>query len=204
MAGFISNRHDERVPRSPGPNSLFVGGVRYANAAAKFWASLIDDIRQDFPNCSMVELTATTGERLEPRHLFPEIALEEDLHDLLEMDIREMMRNTLAELEMLGAPSSVHIRLHSGRREVLSVELPLDCIDAEIFPYVLVWPLQWAGIPDCSWNSELLSGDITAEDRKRGLVYQITFSLMNHHLGEGLFRRSISMIPSVETVGELR
>ena len=204
MAGLISNRHDERLPRSPGPNSLFVGGLRYANAAAKFWSSLIDEIRQDFPNCSMVELAAATGERLEPRHLFPEIALEDDLHRLLEMDIREMMSNTLAELDILGAPSSVHVRLLSGRQETLSVELPLDCIDAEIFPYLLVWPLQWAGIPDCSWNSELLSGDFTAEDRKRGLIYQMTFSLVNRHLSEGLFRRSISMIPSVETVGKLR
>lgn len=195
MAGLISRKHDKKAPDEPGISSLFVGGVRYINSAAKFWPSLIDEVREDFPDCSLIELTASFAEKLHRRHLFPAIAFEEDFHLLLSENLRDAIREALAEMELLGPPSSVRIRLLSGRREVLSRGLPLDCVDAEIFPYLAVWLLEWAGIPASRWNSEFLSGDIMAEDRKRRLVYRLSFSLTNRHLSEGLYQRSVSIVP---------
>lgn len=193
MARLINRKHDKTLPDKPGTQWLFVRGVRYSNTAAKFWPSLIDEVREDFPDCSMIELAASTSADLGPEQLFPEIIFERDIHHLLTMDMEEVMRNTLAELEILGPPSSVQIRLLSGEEELLSSALPLDCIDAEIFPFLIVWLLEWAGIPESQWNNEFLQGDITAEDTRRRLVYQMSFSLKNSHLSEGLYRRSISL-----------
>lgn len=198
MARLINRKKDTAPPARPGPKSLFVNGVRYANTAAKFWPSLIDEVREDFPDCSGIELAASTSAELGREHLFPEIAFEKDIFHLLTADMEQVMRNTLAELEILGPPTSVQIKLLSGEDELLSGELPLECIDAEIFPFLIVWLLEWAGIPEFQWNNEFLDGDITAQDRKRHRVYRISFTLNNKHLSEGLYRRSISLVHSVD------
>jgi hypothetical protein len=200
MARIISRHLDDPVPTTRGPESLVVDGRRFANTAAKFWASLIDEIREDTPQCTCVELTALTANPLCEKHLFPETALQEGLADLLTGNIRQFMRDAIAELEVVGPPASVTVRLLADDEELLSRELPPECIDADIFPCLLVWPLEWAGIPRSMWNNEFLSGALTAEDRRRGLVYRLSFSLTSSHLSEGLYRRCIRVTPSVSHV----
>jgi hypothetical protein len=174
---------------------LFVNGLPYRHTAAKFWPTLIDEVRQDFPSCTMVELAAACSGLLERRHLYPELAFQRDLEDLLNKNLDEEMRNTLAALDVTGPPPAVSIRLMAGEREVLADSLPLDCVDAEIFTYLVAWPLEWGAIPIAQWNNEFLSGEFLAEDRRRRRSYTFSFSLVNRHLSEGLFKRVLSLAP---------
>jgi hypothetical protein len=197
MARIISGHLDDPVPTTPGVEALFVRGRRYANTAAKFWASLVDEILEDTPACSRAELTALTAGPLSAKFLHPESALQDSLADLLTQDLREVMREMLAELEIVGPPGSVTVRLLDGETELLARPLPLDCVDADIFPCLLVWPLEWAGIARSTWNNEFVNGDFAAEDRRRGLLYQLSFDLRNTHVSEGLYRRCLSVSPAV-------
>lgn len=191
MAELFSTKHD--VPYKPVKKSLFVDGVRYTNSAAKFWPGLIDEVHEDFPACTRIELAAKVSAQLGHEHLFPKIAFEKSFRRLLYSNIQEEMKNTLAELEILGPPSSVQIVLFSKKREIVSREFPLDYIDAEIFPCLIAWPLKWAGIPEYMWKNEFLKGNVTAEDKKRQLIYHISFSVEKHHISEGLYQQSISL-----------
>ena len=197
MGGLLNASKREAPSDAGGCDSLFVEGVRYGNSAAKFWPTLIDEAREEFPGCSLIQLVASNSGELERRHLFPEIEFEQDIERLLAGDMDKLMEETLAQLEVLGPPSSVRIRLLSAREELLSRELPLDCIDAELFPYLVVWLLKWADIPDYQWNNEFLAGDIAGEDRKRRRLYRISFNLVKRHLSEGFYRQSLSVVPSV-------
>ena len=198
MAGLISERSDSLASDKPGTTSLFINGICYTNSAAKFWPSLIDEVRNDFPDCSLIELNAPFAGNLIREHLYPEMALEKNLHRLLSVDFQDALRDALAELEILGPPSSVQVRLLSGHKEVLSRGLPLACVDADILPYLAVWLLEWGGVPVSSWNREFLDGDILAEDRKSRFLYRFSFTLTNHHLSEGLYQRALSIIPSCD------
>jgi hypothetical protein len=181
--------------RTAGP--VFINGVRYTSSAAKFWCGLTDEAHEDYPECTEIVLTATTPDSLTPDTLFPETALEKDFSRLLAADIDAEMRNTIAELEIVGPPSPVSIRMFKDDREILSRELPLDMVDSEIFCYLIVWPLKWAGIAESQWNNEFVEGNILAEDRKRKLAYSLKFMLTKRHLSEGLYRRSIHLKYSV-------
>jgi hypothetical protein len=174
-------------------NGWFVGGERYSNSAAKFWPSLIDEAREEFPPSSSLELSAAVGCRLHRRHLFPQIELQEQFEWLREFDMARLVRETIAELEVLGPPSSVTLRVVDGDTELALHPLPADCIDAEIFPYIAAWPLEWAGIPATLWSNAFLSGAFDAEDRTRGLLYSIELAFASRHLSEGLYSCSISM-----------
>jgi hypothetical protein len=201
MAGLIARRRRGRTPPDdPGILSLFVDGVCYTNSAAKFWPSLIDEVRYGFPACALVDLSTLTGCALERRHLFPVLALQEGLNQTPRMNLREMLADTLKEMELLGPPAAVVVRLFSEQgNEILSCDLPLDCVDADTFPYLLVWPLQWSRIPDFFWNNASVKGNFRAEDRSRHLEYDVGFNLDNQHLSEGLYRRTMSVIFSVSS-----
>ena len=199
MGKLIRGKPDagESPSDTRGAVALFVNGERYANAAAKFWSSLIDEVSEDFPQCTSIEISAPSAGALEYDLLYPHRALEKDLDSLVFTNLEDMMRETMAEIELLGPPSSVQIRLFNGQNEIYAGELPLDCVDAEIFPYLIVWPLVWADIPDNAWNNESLSGQIEAEDKRRHIIYTMSFVLTTKHLSEGLFRRSITVKPTV-------
>jgi hypothetical protein len=183
-----------------GAVALFINKVRYGNAAAKFWSSLIDEVLEDFPQCSMIELSGLSSVRLEHDLLYPQRALEKDLNRLVLTDMEAMMKETIAELEILGPPSAVNIRLGKGSEELYAGNLSIDCVDADIFPYLIVWPLAWAGIPEATWNKERLEGDFTAEDRTRHLTYAIPFALSINHVSEGLYRRVFTATPSLTAI----
>lgn len=145
----------------------------------------------DFPACTVIELSASSSEDLTPDQLFPEMALEKDIKRLLFADIRKEMKKTIEELDIIGPPAPVRIRLLKEESEIISRELPVDVIDSEIFSCIVVWPLKWAEIPGSKWNSKLLEGNISLEDRQRGLTYGMSFGVRKDDLSEGLFRRSI-------------
>ena len=187
---------DSRKSRAGG--QFFVNGVRYTNSAAKFWYGLIDEITEDFPECTCIELSSISSDRLSADLLFPEKALEKDLAQFIDTDFEKEMKDTIAELEIIGTPSPAQIRLFSGKKDILSRQLSEDLMDSEILSYMIVWPLKWADIPELQWNNESLEGRISAEDRIRKLVYRASFNLVKNHLSEGLFRRSICLKHSVE------
>jgi len=197
MSGLITRKQGQEPVDRPTPKSFHVNGIRYSNAAAKFWPSLIDEVAEDFPDCTTVELSAPATGRLDRSLLFPVIALEEGIHALQGANIHDVMNDALAELELLGPPAAVRIRLLAADKELLSTELPLDCIDSETFPHLVVWPLEWAGLPPTVWNNEDLAGCFTGEDRRRGIIYEMAFGLTNTHRKEGLYRRTLSVTHTV-------
>ncbi|MGQ9661801.1 MAG: hypothetical protein ACUVWX_05595 [Kiritimatiellia bacterium] len=177
---------------------LSVQGVRYTNTAAKFWASLLDEIHADYPACSLVELTTSDGSMLNPEQLFPEIELEREIERLTLADVETEISNTLAQLELLGPPGAVEICLFAEQKEILRCPLPDECVDAEIFPYLLVWLLEWSETPSAEWNDPIVCGKVTALDRRRRRRYRLEFELQNRHLSEDLYRRVLKLWPTIE------
>ena len=193
MSGLITQKTGEMPADRPTPKSLCVNGIRYSNAAAKFWPSLIDEVAEDFSNCTTIELIAPAANPLVRSLLFPVIAMEEGMNALKGANLRDVMNDTLAELELLGLPAPVRIRLLAAEKEILATDLPLDCIDADTFPYLVAWPLEWAELPSDGWNRDAVAGRFTGEDRRRGIIYGVSFHLTNTHLKEGLYRRSLTI-----------
>lgn len=189
---LLSNRQD-RDPGAAGAGAdfLMIGGERYGNSAAKFWSSLIDEICEDFPHCSSAELSAPVPGLLNRGHLFPEGALQNDLGRLLTADFEAEMESALAEISLLGPPSSIRVRLLDDEGEVFSGEIPADCADADILPFFVTWLLEWAEVPESAWNDSEVAGCVKAEDIKRAVSYSIPFTLTNRHLSEGLWQRTI-------------
>ena len=198
--GRLINRKDgDRKETDPplGARSLFINGVRYANAAAKFWSSLIDEVRRDFAACSAIELSALSPAGLESDLLYPQRALEKDIGRFIFADMKKMMTETIAELEIIGPPSAVNIRLLKADEELYAGDMALDCVDSEIFPYLIVWPLAWAGVHDATWNNDRLVASFSAEDKARRLIYSVSFEVLTRHVSEGLFSRSFTAVPAV-------
>jgi hypothetical protein len=173
--------------------------VRYANSAAKFWLSLIEEVRHDFPQCSAFEVEGSTAGLLSPEQLHPELEFERDIQRLWHASMEEMLRETMAQIELMGPPGTVRIRLLADEAELLARELPTECVDTEIFPYLVVWLLQWSGVSALGWNEAKVEGRFTAVDRVRERMYQVSLVLSNEHLCEGLFRRRLRLTPSVSS-----
>lgn len=197
MGGLINSRPDEDIPEGAGVDALVVEGITYRNAAAKFWPSLIDEVLEDYPQCTAIELSAASSGLLRHDHLYPEKVFNEDLEAMMDLDLQQAMTGVVAELKILGPPASVMIRLLQKEEELFCGELPLDCLDAELFPYVISWPLRWAMVPETSWNKEYVSGSFLAQDRTRALLYSVDFNLNSRHLSEGLYHRSFSVASSI-------
>ena len=199
MGGLLTPATHSPDDRRAACKALAVDGVRYANSAAKFWPNLVDEVRADFPSRSHVELAATDGGRLVPDLLFPERELQRDIERLWDADLQAIMQGTLAQLELLGPPGCVQIRLLAKGVPLLSQALPADCVDTETYPYLLVWLLQWARVAEGAWNAEAVAGRFTGVDRRRHREYRFEFALRNEHLSEGLFRRTLLLSAAVQT-----
>ena len=181
----------------PGATSIFVESIRYANAAAKFWPNLIDEIAEEFPSCDRFELAAVGSGMLDKSLLFPELSLEKTIDEMKGRSIRDVMSETLAELELLGPPTSVKASLFHHGNHLLDAELPLECVDSETFPHLFVWPIEWARIARETWNNSSVEGEFTANDKTRGIIYACSLRLENEHISEGLYRRRLSIGHSV-------
>jgi hypothetical protein len=199
VSGLFSDAREDPVPgRARAGAALFIAGVRCANSAALFWPRLIREALELRPECTRVELSALTCGPLSAELLHPESALQRDIVRLLGADLHAAMRRVLAEMEAAGPPGAVTARLYAGRTLILEHGLPLDCLDAEILPYLMAWPLEWAGIPESRWNDGQISAAVVAEDRTARITYRMRFDLAGRHLSEGLYDRRISVQFEVE------
>lgn len=177
-----------------GAESLCVHGAVFSNSAAKFWSSLVDELCSDFEGCDAIILETLTDARLSRELLFPQASLQLALARRIPLDdIRRAMLEAVAEFDLIGPPDSVRAKIMSRGKERHKCALPLDCIDADVFPMLLVWLLEWSEIPECMWNSERMEGRFDAGDRNRALAYHFHFSFTNMHLSEGLFRMTLAI-----------
>jgi hypothetical protein len=191
MSRILHNSGGESPRDALGAQTLFVRGLPYNNTAAKFWTCLIDEIVTDYPPETGVALSAPTGGLLVPELLSPESLLQRDMDQLAESDVHQAFADAVKALEILGPPCSVRLRLVSASKEIVSQEISLDYLDAEILPFLLAWLLEWAGIPDVLWNQDDVRGDFVADDQERGLRYLVAFELRSRHMSEGLFDREV-------------
>ncbi len=190
---LFSEPLEDGTSKYPGPKVMYVDGVPSTNSAAKFWPSLVDEVRGEYPGCTHMELSVAATSPLVFEDLFPAWALQRGLDELEKADIRQAMARTLAELELLGGPTSVMLRLLANDDDLLLTELPRDCLDAETFPFLLVWLLEWAGVHHSRWNDESVSGEFAMVDLERRRRYELAFELRHEHMSEGLYRRTVTV-----------
>ena len=168
-------------------------GLPYDNTAVKFWTCLIDEVLAEHPVDMGIIMSGLAGGMLTPLLLSPEAALQRDMERLEEADFRKAFEDAVAVMEMVGPPAGVRLRLVSKDSAVPEQEIVLDYVDAEILPFLLVWLLEWANVPDAFWNREKVRGDFSAEDRDRRLQYLVAFELRSRHLSEGLYEREVTL-----------
>lgn len=192
---MLENDSEKTPKERPGAKALLVQGALFTNTAAKFWSSLIDEVHFDYPDCDAIVLDTLTDALLSKELLFPEAALQRDLDKYAypPWRIRQALREAIEEFELIGPPDVVRIRLFSGEVETKKCELPVDCVDADIFPCLLVWLLEWSGIPEWLWNDPTVQGDFLAKDHARSVHYHLRVELSNAHVSEGLFQRILKI-----------
>ena len=199
MSRLFSNDADHEPRADFGAEALYIRGENFRNSAAKFWSSLADEITTDYPACSSIEISALTGAPISRQALFPGAAIGiEDSLAAEGLSPAEALRNAMSELELFGLPSAVHARLFSREREILSLDLPGDCVDADILPYLLAWLLEWSGAHEATWGGERTAGAFIARDRKRRIRYRFDFTITSTHVSEGLYERSANIRLNVE------
>ena len=194
MSRILGNDSKHSPEERLGARGWVVHGMRYANSAAKFWSSLLDELAADYPGCDALELDVLTDANLERDLLFPESVLQHELDRRQSLlSIEEALRETLSQFDLIGPPGAVHVRLLGDGVETKRCDLPLDCVDADIFPCLLVWLMEWSEIPQCLWNNPSVSGDVSARDRQRSVRYRLQFELINKHVSEGLYQRTLTL-----------
>ena len=176
-----------------GARSLFIGGEEYENTASKFWSGLIDEAIEDYPGCDGIALATTGSLSLSADLLFPVNELQREIDRGEFVSLEDAMRQAEEDLAMFGRPAGVQVVLYAGESKIRGGELPRDCIDANVFGYLMAWLFQWGAIPELMWNDETLGGGITAADLARKLAYRISFAFRNRHLSEGLYDRSVTI-----------
>ena len=196
MSRMLKNDADKKMPqRKLGAQSLFIQNALFTNTAAKFWSALIDEVDFDYTDCDVIVLDTLTDIQLGKELLFPEASLQKELerHIHEQWQIQDALRKAIEEFELLGPPDTVHITLFSGDIQKKKCDLPVECLDADIFPYLLVWLLEWSEIPEFLWNGSTVQGDFHAIDRARSVYYYLNTGLDNVHVSEGLFRRTLTI-----------
>jgi len=193
MARILKNNGGAVPAGTFGAKKLFVRGLPYDNTAVKFWTCLIDEVLNDYPPETGVVLYGLAGGALVSDLLSPETVLQRDMARLEETDFRKAFEDAMSVLEVLGPPAGVRLRLVGRDGGPAEPEILLDYVDAEVLPFLLVWLLEWANIPDAFWNRERVRGDFAAEDRDRKVLYLVAFELRSRHLSEGLYEREVTV-----------
>jgi len=172
-----------------GAKMLVVRGRRFKNSAAKFWSALVDELWEEYADCRRVTLEAMNEGHLDPELLFPEAGLERELNLLSENadHINEIWRKALADFELYGPPGSVGMRIFSEAGQQKLLALPMDCVDAEIFLYLLAWFLEWGDLPLSAWHEPKIKGAFSAADPFRKFKYLFDFTIEHAPASEGLF-----------------
>lgn len=181
------NRGRGGAPR-PRKKGWIVGGRLHANSAAQFWPGFIAGILSSHPGCSEAELSSPVQGPLSRVTLFPEQSLQRAAEQLKDADMRKAWRELLAELELMGPPSPVRLRLLSEGREIAEPSVLPEDINSETFAYLLAWLLEWAGIPEPLWNGPCLDGAFDATIHPGGKASPVQFGVSREPLAEGLER----------------
>jgi hypothetical protein len=172
----------------PLPEVLIVKGIPYTNSAAKFWMSFFCDVSRRFCGRVTLEFSTFREGELNATQLYPAIELQKSLESLSNMDTHKLFMQALAEIEMCGEPYPVRISISSDGMQVCSAEFPPEYLDSEIFPYLIVWMLEWAELPSFMWNQPVVTGEFIANGKNGKNNYHIRFELHNTDLGEALYR----------------
>ena len=187
MARILKNRSDAR-PHPAKDHALTVNGVRFTNAASKFWRSLLDEVAEDYPSATTLVFETLGDVELNRGLLFPENALQRELDAFRTLEqVERKLRETLAECDLYGPPGAVRLRLFAGDSEIKECELPLDCVDSEIFAYLLAWLMEWAEIPEISWNNDRSEGAFLTGFPGGAERNLFKFELTREHVSEGLY-----------------
>mgnify|MGYP000237189224 FL=1 len=197
--GLLSRRESDPKDRPP-CTGVTIRGVRYSNSAAKFWCGLIDEVTDEFPRCTRIELSAPVGVALSRRHLFPQLDLQKDMDDLVKLDFEKAMSEAIVAMNLMGPPAPVRVRLESGRESLFEDDLPLDCLDSETFLCLVAWLLEWAGVPQSRWNDDAVRGAFAARDLGRPVTYGLSFRISYQHVSEGLRRMEVGLAFSATRV----
>lgn len=216
MARILGDASDKTPYAASKAGALIVDGVRFTHAAARFWAALLNEVAADYPDCTSMIFEALSGAVLNRSLLFPEMALQLEL-DRLKPDFRvaQDLQDALAEFELYGPPGSVRIilmaparsapttqsavmpaqndcvtnkRATTSEREIKSCDLPLDCVDADIFAYLVAWFMEWSEIQESLWNNDRVEGAFPIHDPDGVLTGRVQFEFTRRHLCEGLYR----------------
>jgi len=165
------------------------GGVFHSNSATRFWSGLVEELLRRFPAGEQFELIVCPACDLLPDMLFPGRLDVTQWEGIADEELRRQFSRTLAELEVLGEPPVVRLRvLDSTAQCVSDTNLSPECVDADLFPFLLVWLLKWAGIPESDWNNDGLSGKFEAESLPGNRRFHLGFHLATENVAEELER----------------
>jgi len=192
MAGII-NKTGGAKAGSYGAKKLYIRGFPYANTAAKFWTSILDEVFAAYPPGTALELAATSGGLLQPSLLTPEIMFQRDMDRLIAQDNQETLRDAMAVLELIGPPGRIALRMILPGKESEPQEIELDYLDADLLPFLLAWLLEWASVPDALWNQPRVRGAFAGDDQSRGFRYLVAFELRSRLLSEELYHRCLRL-----------
>ena len=194
MARMLGNESDKLPAATSKARTLIIGGVRFTHAAARFWASLLSEVAADYPDCNALVFETMSGTVLTRDLLFPEIALQRELDRLQPtVPIEQALKEALTELEIFGPPGAVQISLLANDREIRRCQLPLDCVDADIFAYLLTWLMEWAELPESQWNNDCVEGVFPVRDPDSTVSGRVQFKFTRSHISEGLYRWRLRM-----------
>ena len=194
MARILGDASDKLPAATSKARALLIGGVRFTHAAARFWASLLSEVAADYPDCNALVFETLAGTVLTRDLLFPEMALQRELDRLQPtVPIEQALKEALAEFEIFGPPGAVQLSLLADDREMRRCQLPLDCVDADIFAYLLTWLMEWAEIPESQWNGDRVEGAFLFHDPDTTASGRIQFEFTRLHISEGLYRWRLLM-----------
>lgn len=177
----------------PAPSGWIIDGTTYRHPAARFWAALLSDVRNEYPAANRIVLSALSPHRLDPDGLYPEQALQRVFDQWLAGAPHATLQETIDELALLGPPAHVSISILEDAGALHSGQLPPGIVDEEVFLYLAAWLLEWCGIPPFLWNNERVSGGFTAADEDGGIGRPLRIGVVTLPVGEGLMRRSVTL-----------
>ena len=192
MAGTTNNSGGAKAG-SFGAKTLYIRGFPYANTAAKFWTSVLDEVFAAYPAGTALELAASSGGLLVPSLLTPEVMLQRGMDRLAAQDNQETLQDAMAVLELIGPPGSISLRMTPPGKDASPQEIELDYLDADLLPFLLAWLLEWASIPDALWNQPRVRGAFAGDDPSRCFRYLVAFELRSRLLSEELYHRSLRL-----------
>lgn len=187
MSRILQNETVEASVKRFGADVWYITGERCSNASVKFWSALIDEILFDYPRTEYVVINAVSEAVYSRKLLLPSAVVSDGSLEGLANNPGEALRQALNEISIFGLPSPVTIRLVAGAETLLDRDLPLDCVDSEIMPFLVAWLFEWGEMPVREWNDPSSKGRFVAFDRVRGFCYKVFFIFDKTDISEGLY-----------------